>query len=283
MSLSQQPVISGSEPLISVIIAVYNGAEFISKAISSVKGQSHQNIELIVVDDGSTDNTVELVQQESDPRIKLIEIEHQGVSAARNAGLRVMNGEYFTWLDADDLFTPNSLSARLKIFKKEPDTAIVDGLVKITNDKMDKMISIWSPSFRGDPLSKYLMADPSAYFGASVMIRNEKGKEYQFKEGMSHCEDLLFLTELAATGVNYNYTGENVLINRRNVNTAMSHLENLEKGYLTFIREVRKLTLRNKAPTLSMKCHFASIMFKSYAKERKLTKAFRVPFKFLLV
>jgi glycosyltransferase involved in cell wall biosynthesis len=101
---------------VSVIIPTYNHAQFLSAAIQSVLSQTYQNFEIIVVDDGSTDNTKEVVG-EFGSLVRFIWQENQGLSAARNTGLRLAQGEYIGFLDADDIWLPEFLHKQLLLFK----------------------------------------------------------------------------------------------------------------------------------------------------------------------
>src|SRR5215510_7816825 len=95
--------------LVSVIMPAYNGERFIKQAIESVFAQTYPNWELIVVDDGSTDNTVQIISSFADSRIVYIHQENRGQAAALNHGLGIARGKYITTLDVDDWLTPNSL------------------------------------------------------------------------------------------------------------------------------------------------------------------------------
>lgn len=108
-------------PKVSVIIPVYNGEKYISLAIDSVFNQTYKNIEIIVVDDGSTDRTAEIIQSyqqknELSGRVKLIYIyqQNQGCAAARNHGIANSNGEYIAFLDYDDLWLPEKIDLQVK-------------------------------------------------------------------------------------------------------------------------------------------------------------------------
>lgn len=96
-------------PKISVIMPVFNGAFYIEKAINSLLVQSFQDWEFIVVDDGSTDATPRILEQYTDPRIRIIRQKNGGEANARNTGLDNMRGEYLAFLDADDVYFPNAL------------------------------------------------------------------------------------------------------------------------------------------------------------------------------
>lgn len=113
------------KPLISVIVPVYNGADYVIEAIDSILEQSYTNFEIIVVNDGSTDNGA--TRRAIEPylgRIKYIEQENGGVAAALNTGISNMNGEFFAWLSHDDLFLPDKLKTQVAILSVLPDPVV---------------------------------------------------------------------------------------------------------------------------------------------------------------
>lgn len=99
---------------VSVIIPVYKVEKYIAAAVQSVLKQSYLNFELLIVDDGSPDNSVKICQQFTDPRVVIIRQENRGVSAARNTGIRHARGEYIAFLDADDLWLPEKLEKHVE-------------------------------------------------------------------------------------------------------------------------------------------------------------------------
>lgn len=100
---------------LSIIIPIYNKSEYLVECIESVRGQSLKDIEIICVDDGSTDGSAEIVAKfaKQDSRIKLIRQQNLGAGAARNAGIKVAMGEYVVFLDADDYYPSNDTLARI--------------------------------------------------------------------------------------------------------------------------------------------------------------------------
>jgi hypothetical protein len=121
------PAPLGTEPKFSVIIPTFNRATLVLQAVDSVLAQTYGNFELIVVDDGSTDDTVERLRRVVDRRLSVVTISHGGVSAARNAGLAVASGALFSFLDSDDLWRPHKLASEVDFLIRHPDVGVVFG------------------------------------------------------------------------------------------------------------------------------------------------------------
>lgn len=112
--------------LVSIVIPCYNGSLYLDQSIESALSQSHPNIEVIVVDDGSTDNSIEIAQSYAE-HIRLIKQPNSGVSAARNTGIIHAKGEYIMLLDADDILEKEAVKDRLSIIQEEINTGMVVG------------------------------------------------------------------------------------------------------------------------------------------------------------
>lgn len=117
------PKITPQIPILSIIIPCYNREKYISEAIDSVLAQLYPPNEIIVVDDGSTDQSVEVVKRYGD-KVALIQQSNQGSSAARNTGLKHSHGELLIFLDSDDYLSNNVLSDHIKAFKQWPDAGV---------------------------------------------------------------------------------------------------------------------------------------------------------------
>lgn len=113
-------------PKVTIGIPVYNGACYIRQAIMSVLNQSFSNFELIVTDDGSTDNTVEILKKISDPRIRLVvDGKNYGISYRLNQQIDMSRGDYFFRMDADDIMTPNRVEMQYTFLKEHPNVDVV--------------------------------------------------------------------------------------------------------------------------------------------------------------
>ncbi len=112
-------------PLVSVIIPTYNRSRYIAGAIRSVQAQTYQDVQIIVADDGSTDNTRDVVSGLG-RGVTYLQLPHRGQAAAtRNAGLRAAQGQYVAFLDSDDLFLPGKLALQLAAFEQHPEAGLV--------------------------------------------------------------------------------------------------------------------------------------------------------------
>jgi len=105
-------------PLVSVIMPVYNGEKTLQRAIDSILNQTYSHLELVIVDDGSTDSSAKIIKEINDPRIRLIQQENKGAAASRNRGFAESQGEFITFLDTDDLWLPQKIETELNTLSK---------------------------------------------------------------------------------------------------------------------------------------------------------------------
>lgn len=131
-------------PTVSVIIPVYNCPEFIKNTLESVFNQTYSDYEIIVINDGSTDNTHEVLQQYID-KIKYFHQENQGVGVARNYGLKIAEGELIAFLDQDDIFLPDKLAKQVNIFNSEPNIHILHSAWELIDAQGKKLDNIQLP------------------------------------------------------------------------------------------------------------------------------------------
>lgn len=261
---------------VSIILPVYNGQKYIGESISSVLNQSFTDWELLIINDGSTDQTEKEILTFSDERIRYFKQFNKGVSAARNVGLKNMNGTYFCFLDSDDILPIDSLKSRLEVFKKNEDLNFVDGKIDCFDIDLKKVIRSWLPAIVGNPLEDLVGIGGNSFFGPSWMIKRLPDIKYRFKEGLTHGEDLLFYIQLAVKGGKYNYTNKSVLYYRTGNNSAMTNLKGLENGYSSIYSELKNMNGISKNLLKGYKRKIKSIMFKSYLSRFQFINAIKV-------
>lgn len=123
-----------NEPKISVVIPTYNKAQSLKKAIESVLNQTYQNLEVIVIDDGSTDETKEVVKSFKDPRIIYFWKKNKGPASARNMGIKRAKGKYIAFLDSDDLWLKEKLEKQIDFMERNPETGLLGtGCYEVTD------------------------------------------------------------------------------------------------------------------------------------------------------
>ena len=129
-------------PLISILVPAYNAQDTLRDTLRSAAAGTYRNIEIIVVDDGSTDGTSAIAEElaDRDPRIRIIRRENGGPSAAQNSGFAVATGEYIARLDADDLWHPSKLEGQIDFARDYPDTAFIYTFARYI-DEADRVIS----------------------------------------------------------------------------------------------------------------------------------------------
>ncbi len=141
---------------VSVIIPTYNSAEYITEALDSVFAQTYKNYEVIVIDDGSTDNTKDVLKPYMS-RIKYIYKENGGVSSARNVGIKNAEGEYIAFLDSDDIWLPEKLERQIERFNSEPDLGLVySNCIRFSENGIEQSSRKVKKYLEGDIFAKIL-------------------------------------------------------------------------------------------------------------------------------
>lgn len=232
--------------MISIIIPVYNKSNYIKDTLMSVLSQSITDIEVIVIDDGSTDNSLNIVEKirENDHRIKLYVNPHKGVSFARNTGLKNASGEYITFIDADDTVAPDYLEQLLKYSKND---LVVSGLIednKSTNQK--KIINAARREisfgqfgrfiFNHDNFPIFSMAVTKLYSSKIIKDNQLKFRKSQFGE------DTLFVMDYIVHCKNIRVIGYAGYINQILDQTlSRKYLENIWDIVVTIPNEANRL------------------------------------------
>ena len=184
-------------PLITVVIVNYNYGRYLGKCLDSVFAQTYRNIEVIVVDDGSTDNSLEVLQPYSE-RILLVQQGNKGVSAARNVGLAKSRGQWIAFLDSDDTWRPEKLQEQSNYFQ-DPAVGMVFCGLEFTDDS-GRRLGYTRPLLSGDFLLQLVtFTSPAIGGGSTAIVRSECLRRLGvFDEQLSTAADLDMWVRIAA-------------------------------------------------------------------------------------
>jgi len=190
----------GSGPLaVSVVVPAYNAARFVGQAILSAQAQSLPPLEIIVVDDGSDDQTVAVVEREF-PQVRLLTQSHRGVSAARNRGWRATRGALIAFLDADDFFLPGKLAAQVRLLESNRRLGVAHSgwLIADEQGHVTRQVTPWVYAPDLD-LATWVLWKP-VLLGAMVLRREWLERAGGFAEDLSQAEDVDLLLRLSCMG-----------------------------------------------------------------------------------
>jgi glycosyltransferase involved in cell wall biosynthesis len=181
-------------PAISVILPVHNRADVLGRAIRSVLDQTLKDFELIVVDDGSTDESVAVAKSFADPRIKIIELaENRGGNAARNAGVRAAEAPLIAFLDSDDTYLPEKLERVAAEFARRPELdLLVDSFVKI--QPSGARVTRRNPVITGrETFRKALFQRQLWKATPAITVKRDVARRVMFDETLRRLQDFDFL------------------------------------------------------------------------------------------
>jgi glycosyltransferase involved in cell wall biosynthesis len=182
-------------PLISVVIPCYNQARYLADAITSALGQTHKRVQIVVVDDGSVDNTAEVVARY--PTVCFVRQGNQGAAEARNAGFLHSSGEYVIFLDADDRLTATGTESHLRCFAEHPEVGFVVGDIDLISGDGSYLSSPRAPDLAANQYEQLLKADHVANTIAVMFRRSVFQDVGGFDRSYSAAEDYEILLRVA--------------------------------------------------------------------------------------
>lgn len=194
------PVADARGALVSIIVPARNAGPWIEESIRSALAQTHPNVEVLLVDNGSTDDTVERALALGDPRLRVIREMVPGPSAARNAGLDASRGEYIQFLDADDAMVPTKVARQLATLTELGGDVVWGAFVRARDDGRPMIAHsdpLVQPRMDEDVEVSLLEADGFVHLGATLIRRSAIG-DIRFDTAVRVAEDVRFLFTLAA-------------------------------------------------------------------------------------
>jgi glycosyltransferase involved in cell wall biosynthesis len=188
-----------SIPVVSVVMPAYNVAWCIGRAVDSVLAQDFRSRELIVIDDGSTDDTAKVLARYGDA-IAVIHQENRGMSAARNAGILAARGEYIAFLDSDDWWLPGKLTRQVELMASHPEIGFCSTAARVETPE-GRVLNLWQCKGAGGAMLETLFSENAAIAGgcSAVMVRKDLlDRTGLFDESLRGFEDPDLWMRLAA-------------------------------------------------------------------------------------
>jgi glycosyltransferase involved in cell wall biosynthesis len=222
---------------ISVIIPAYNAECTILETIASVQEQTFSDFEVIVINDGSTDRTLERLTTVKDSRLKIFSYENGGVSVARNHGIAHATGEFISFIDADDLWTPDKLELQLAALQKHPEAGVAYSWTSNMSDEKKSFDIGHSPIFIGNVYPELLVTNFIAN-GSNLLIRRQAIESVgEFDPALSGCADWDFYVRLAARWL-FVVVPKPQILYRQSSGSMSSKIETMEKENIFVIEKI---------------------------------------------
>lgn len=193
---------SGTVPYFSVVIPVFNRSDVLAEALESVRSQTFQDFEVIVIDDGSSDNPCKVIDRISDPRIRFLRQENKGGAAARNLGIEAAQSRFIAFLDSDDVFLPHHLQTMHDMLDNTTNTV---GYARILVDRGDGRVILKPPrAIRPDEhMATYLLCDRGFVPTISLVVESQMAKRIKYGVGYRYGDDTDFAINLYLAGCKF--------------------------------------------------------------------------------
>ena len=239
-------------PKVSVVIPTYNRGDLIGETIRSLQDQDFEDFEVIIVDDGSTDNTKMLCEEviSVDSRFAYVaeDKKNRGPSYCRNKGYRMAQGEYLIFLDSDDLFLPGALKNRVELMDARKDKDFIVFIGEFFKRRVGDTEMLWNIPTDVDPLIRFIGDDTPWQTTGPTWRTGSFEKTGLWDEGIVGCDDQEFHTRALMAGLRYEFLGEvdyalrgavdgrdqlgQVLSKRRGIMSQVSRIKNICEGDL---------------------------------------------------
>lgn len=199
------------EPLVTVIIPAYNAGSFLAGAVESVLAQTYRNLDVIIVNDGSTDNTQQVAESFIPRGVRVVNQKNMGVGGVRNTGIKIANGEYIAFLDADDFYLPEKIEKSVRFLQEHPEFDLMYcNMNHYYEEEPDVLYQHREPFYSGEVFEKLL----DGFFGQldTVLIPKKCfDKVGLYDESSKHSEEWDVHLRLARAGYRFGFLDENLV------------------------------------------------------------------------
>lgn len=184
------------DPVLSIIMPVYNAKRYVGKAIKSVLNQTFDNLELIVIDDGSSDNSLAQIQSISDDRIKLFRNDkNRGIVYSRNKGLSLAKGDFIGMFDADDIAYPEKFKEQVSFLQQNKDYGMIGSWANFIDKNGNRLPGSWKLKAPPEMIPS-IMLFKNYFLQSAVLYRKECISRFLFRNGLDILEDYMIWLEI---------------------------------------------------------------------------------------
>jgi glycosyltransferase involved in cell wall biosynthesis len=225
--------------LVSVVIPVYNGERYVRECMDNVFRQTHRPLEVIVVDDGSTDGTGEILNRYPLP-IRVVRTEHRNLPSARNRGIESASGEFIAFLDVDDLWLAEKIEKQVVVFQRRPEIGLactdVEKFPASGRRRSKERLQLGRKLNRSEAFP--LLIRRNFITPSSVMIRRSVSASFgAFDESLNSCEDWEYWLRLAARGVRMAFLDEPLVLYRAHEANMSRFTDRMHEGRLAAVQK----------------------------------------------
>lgn len=220
-----------NQPLVSVVMPVYNSAPYLKEAIDSILNQSYSNIELLAINDCSTDSSKDIILSYSDPRVRYFENNpNKGIVKSRNLGIENAKGKYIATLDSDDIALPDRIKTQVCFLEKNPDYGLCGSYYQEINNT-GKLLKKKMNYPSSDKDARTFLTIANCFCASAIMVRSDMAKELKYREGYDIVEDYELwyriskrakITNLPIYGTYYRVHGNNITITKKGQNIRLA-------------------------------------------------------------
>jgi glycosyltransferase involved in cell wall biosynthesis len=219
---------------------VYNGEKYLKEAVDSVLSQTYTNIELVMVNDGSTDTSKQIIRSYTDPRIRYIENESNGgIVYSRNRGLTESKGQYVATLDCDDIALPERISRQVDFLQNNPEYGMCGSFYRTIDSEGNFLEKIHFPTENTDIISHLLIGN--CFCNSTVMIRRDIAKDLKYREKFDIVEDYELWYRISKRAKLANLAHEYVLYRVHGTNISAAKLNDM----LARLKKINEEILRD--------------------------------------
>lgn len=243
-------------PKVSVLLPVYNGEALILRAVQSVLGQTYRHLELIVIDDGSSDGTLTTLATIQDSRLKVISQANQGVAVARNHGFSYASGDYIAFIDADDIWLKHKLETELQVIHKQANPVCLVYSSYYAVDERDRLINLPGIYREHGNLSQAVLEHEGIFLPSTALVHRAVFEAIGgFKQACYH-EDRVFFIEACRQFPAY-ATGQRLVLYRQSLSgrcrSVLKHYEQALQAELSIVETLRPVLSEDEITALSIR------------------------------